>query len=147
MKTSQPRQRTVKKYTDYLRSLIIKIDKNGNIFEPSKFCREGNLPSSFVRVCEELGFIRSIGNTRNKQYHTILRYEAINPYHGRKIAETILNYNMKHSEQYINSKSIVVTKSIQAVNAFIEFTDTQLLDELQKRGYRGELHKTKIIKI
>lgn len=148
MKHPQPRQTTVEKYTEGLKDLVSDIVGLGTVFSAKEFCKLYNLPNNFVSVCEKLKYISSTGYTRNKRYYPEI--VKIDPYHGRKIAETILSYNVLHSTQYEEKVNSALQKStnvvfdlreIEASNKLSQFSDKELFDELMSRGYKGTLTK------
>jgi hypothetical protein len=126
---SKPRRETVKKYTTYLKSLLIKIDKYGDMFSPAKFVEENRLPHKFLCICKELKYISS----SKEGYHTIIKAEQVVEAHGLAIAEASLRYNINHSELYEKKGCCIVTQR-GCKSKLSEFTVQQLFDELRIRG-------------
>lgn len=150
MNYSKPRTYTVEKYTLYLKSLIIKINKYGELFSSTKFKEENPIPQNFITICQQLNYISSIKEGREKVFHSILKVEDINLSHGLCIAEANLRYNIKHSEIYEKSGNRIVTQREKEekvkINTDLQNISTQeLLNELKKRGYSGELTKSVLI--
>lgn len=151
MNYSSPRKGTVKKYTLYLKSMIIKINKYGELFSASKFKEENPIPQNFIHFCEELNYVSSVRTGKEKEFHSILSPEDVNESHGLAIAEASLRYNIKHSEQYDKSGNRIVTQKEKKeekvkVHADLSNISTQeLLNELKRRGYSGEITKSIII--
>lgn len=151
MNYSKPRKCTVKKYTLYLKSMIIKINKYGELFSASKFKEENPIPQNFIHFCEELKYVSSVRTGKEKSFHSILKPEDVNESHGLAIAEASLRYNINHSEVYKKSGDRVVTqreKREEKANIKVSLSNIstqELLNELKKRGYSGELVKSVII--
>ena len=151
MNYSKPRKCTVKKYTVYLKSMLIKINKYGELFSASKFREENPIPNNWFKYCQELNYISSFENGNSKIYHPILSLEDVNESHGLAIAEHSLRYNINHSEMYEKSGNRIVTqreKKEEKVNIKTNLSNIstqELLNELKKRGYSGELVKSVII--
>ena len=151
MNYSKPRTYTVEKYTLYLKSLIIKINKCGELFSASKFKDENPIPQNFIHFCEELHYVSSVRTGKEKLFHSILNPEDVNESHGLAIAEASLRYNINHSEIYEKSGDRIVTqreKKEEKVSVKISLSNIstqELLNELKKRGYSGELIKSVII--
>lgn len=155
MNYSKPRTYTVEKYTLYLKSLIIKINKYGELFSSTKFKEENPIPQNFIHFCEELHYISSVRTGKEKLFHSILKVDDVNKSHGLAIAETSLRYNIKHSETYEKSGNRVVTSNKKKDSKEEVFTinesnlsnisTQELLKELKKRGYSGEITKSIII--
>ena len=135
---SKPRKETVKKYTMYLKSLIIKIEKYGDVFSAPKFVEENRLPHKFIPVCEELQYISSARNGQSKVLHPILKAECITEFHGLAIAEASLRYNINHSETYDKSGNHIVT-SKECRSRLSDFSIKELLSELRRRGVLSSL--------
>ena len=151
MNYSKPRKCTVKKYTVYLKSLIVKINKYGELFSSSKFREENPIPQNFIHFCEELHYVSSIRTGKEKLFHTILKPEDVNESHGLAIAEASLRYNIKHSDQYEKSGHRIVTSKEDKVEKVVigrnlsNISTQELLNELKRRGYSGELIKSIVI--
>jgi len=148
MNYSKPRKCTVKKYTLYLKSLIIKIDKYGELFSSTKFREENPIPQNFITICQQLNYVSSFRNGKDKIFHAILASDQINESHGLAIAETSLRYNVNHSETYKNRGNNIVTSRDEKINSKSNLSDLsteELLSELKRRGYSGELIKSVFI--
>ena len=154
MNYSKPRTYTVEKYTLYLKSLIIKINKYGELFSSTKFKEENPIPQNFIHFCEELHYISSVRTGKEKLFHSILKADDVNKSHGLAIAEASLRYNIKHSEQYDKSGNRIVTskekceKKVENVvvgRNLSNISTQELLNELKRRGYSGELTKSVLI--
>lgn len=151
MNYSKPRQCTIKKYTLYLKSLIIKINKYGELFSSTKFREDNPIPQNFIHFCEELKYISSIRTGKEKSFHSILNSEDVNEFHGLAIAEMSLRYNIDHSEEYKKIGNRVVTQKekngekMKTCTELSNISTQELLKELKKRGYSGEITKSIII--
>lgn len=151
MNYSKPRKCTVKKYTLYLKSMIIKINKYGELFSASKFREENPIPNNWFKYCEELQYISSLSNGNSKIYHPILFLDDINESHGLAIAEASLRYNINHSELYEKMGNRVVTQrekkeeKVKIYTELLNISTQELLKELKRRGYSGELTKSVLI--
>ena len=126
---SKPRRETVKKYTVYLKSLLIKIDKYGDMFSPAKFVEENRLPHKFLCICKELKYISS----SKEGYHTIIKAEQVVEAHGLSIAEASLRYNINHSELYEKTGNHIVTQR-ECKSKLSDFTVEELWNEIDRRG-------------
>ena len=151
MNYSKPRKCTVKKYTLYLKSMIVKINKYGELFSASKFKEENPIPQNFIHFCEELKYVSSVRTGKEKLFHSILKPEDVNESHGLAIAEASLRYNINHSELYEKMGNRIVTqreKKEEGAKICIELSNIstqELLNELKRRGYSGELTKSVLI--
>lgn len=156
MNYSKPRTYTVEKYTLYLKSLIIKINKYGELFSSTKFKEENPIPQNFISICQQLNYISSFnkGCRNEKVFHAIIKSEDVTKLHGLAIAEASLRYNIKHSEQYDKSGNRIVTskekceKKVENVvvgRNLSNISTQELLNELKRRGYSGELTKSVLI--
>ena len=153
MNYSKPRTYTVEKYTLYLKSLIIKINKYGELFSSTKFREENPIPQNFISMCQQLNYISSInkGCRNEKVFHAIIKSEDVTKLHGLAIAEASLRYNIKHSEQYDKSGNRIVTQKekkeekVKVHTGLSNISTQELLNELKRRGYSGEITKSIII--
>lgn len=146
MKQSKPRKSTIHKYTLYLTSLLIKIEKYHHTFDILEFRKKNQLPNNFVKYCEELGYISRISG---KHFKALIDHKSVSEFHGRRIAEKSLRYNINHSYTYNNKyKHFVVggdgcvpIKPSKSVIGLSQFSIDEIMDELKRRGYSGELTK------
>lgn len=142
MKQSQPRNKTIDKYELYLKSLIIKIKKYHNTFDSQKFLREGNLPNGFLMHCEYLGYITRTGNGKSDIYKAILNESEVTKFHGRRLAERSLRYNINHSNYYKDAEEPhCVVGGEEKCTKLKEATLDQIQEELKKRGYISYLKR------
>lgn len=148
MNYSKPRTYTIEKYMTYLKSMIIKINKEGDLFSASKFKDSNPIPQNFIHFCEELKYVSSQRIGKEKVFHSILKPEDVNKSHGLAIAEASLRYNINHSETYQESGNRMVTSKEKVDKAIVDiktFSTDELLKELKRRGYSGEITKSIII--
>jgi hypothetical protein len=139
---SKPRKSTIHKYELLLKSLIIKINKEGKLFQASSFCTTNKVGKHFTTVCKNLGFIIRDGNRATSIYTSVLNPEEVNTDHARNIAVEMLRYNVKHMTEYKEKEGINITSSLEkSLSKFdlSKLSDEQLFDEIRKRGYKGSL--------
>jgi len=153
MKVSKPRPETVKKYTLYLQSLIVKINRYHHTFNASDFTREGRLSKNFVKHCLELGFIVNTGSRKSPNYKSSIEANNVTEFHGRCIAEKSLRYLLNHPSQDYKENAAercVIggekTEEVIASNAISTFSTEDLIAELKRRGYTGKLERTEEVK-
>lgn len=106
---SKPRQSTIHKYELLLKSLLIKINKEGKLFQSSSFCATNKVGRNFTTVCKNLGFIISNGNSVSNIYTSVLKPEEVNYSHATSIAVEMLRYNVKHMAEYKEKEGIHIT--------------------------------------
>ena len=155
-RSQQPRQETIHKYTIFLKSALVKMKKDGGNFSSTNFIRVNRLPSQFIQECVKLGFVDRVGEKRNTKYFPILDFGTVCEAHGRALAENILKYNNSHLSEgnkttlcFENKFSTFLKEykeesKLKSQN-FVNFSDNELIDELKRRGYNGNLSK-KVIK-
>ena len=147
---SKPRKTTIHKYELLLKSLLIRINKEGKTFQVAKFCADNKVGKHFTTVCQNLGYIIRSGNRNNSIYNAVLNPGDVTEVHASKIAVEMLRYNVKHMSEYQEKEGVNFISSMDRKIKYEEsplfsYTDQQLFDELQNRGYKGSLSKEIII--
>lgn len=120
---------TIEKYTDVLKTTIEAVI-NGE-YKAKAFSIKHGVPSDFSMAIVRLGFIEKKGEKANSVYSTKLRITDIEPKDGRTVLEEIARIREERAE-------VLNQPAFKPLN---KLTDQELIDELKKRGYTGELSK------
>jgi hypothetical protein len=149
------RHSTVLKYTNCLKEALIEIDKDP-YFIPSIFIKTKCVTGSFINVIKSLGYITLCreDNSRVMLYKTCVHHSLISIKDGELIAQEILIKNSKwlynrnglYKENENNNDIKEIIKPIFNSTLNLNFSDQELINELKRRGYSGEISKTKSIK-
>ena len=146
------RQTTINKYNTYLKSALIKIQKDPRNFDSLDFLRQNNLTANFFRALVELKYLTSTKEGKRTKYIILVPWNNLTQEDGKRVAEYSLSYNYEHTNKLPNWLAeitececceVKVTKK----SKLSKFTDEQLLDELRLRGYSGDINKSQIIKL
>lgn len=133
------RQRTINKYAESLKELLEVMEDNSNVSVTS-FIRSHNLPGGFTQACSHLGYIKITGNRRSCQYYPLMNSQSVEPRHGRRIAETVIELKQKRQESK-KDKGTYVKPDLTDIPA------ADLAQELKRRGYHGKLQRVEEISI
>ena len=164
-------KKTIEKYQVYLKSLLIKC--NNKDFQATKFNKEHQLPALFVKACVDLGFINSNnffrGNRGTAKFNSVLEFNSVSVKHAEMIADWLYQYNRKHGlpmpiyekdelrkkeilekglERVMDEKVIKfesAEKKVEKHSDLSNISTQELLSELKRRGYSGELTKSIVI--
>jgi len=136
------RQATINKYTTYLKSALIKINRDP-FFCGLEFCRENRLTVNFFRGLTELKYISTTKEGTSTKYLALVNPKTVTQEDGKRVAEYSLAYNYNHTNlmpKYIDSDSVTkkigqLISSPREIPSLKLFTDEELLDELKRRGY------------
>ena len=148
--TSNVRPATVQKYTLCLKSALIKIEKEDD-FHAVAFCKKNAIGSRFLTVMRELNYVGTFKDGRNLRYTKLFPASHVTEDDGMKMAVQMLTYNLKHMTEVPKYMADGHQGKVEIVDhtrkSLVCFTDEELFEEIKKRGYSGELSKTKSVKL
>ena len=128
------RQNTVNKYTNHLKSLLIKIERDPYI-DQTIFCRNAHITSNFISLAIKLGYVKKLSwNTTDNtlKLQPLVHINTISSNDGKMMAEESLRYTKERREKAAKHASTV---------ALDDFTDDQMKAKLKERGWAGELSR------
>ncbi len=163
------RQEVTKKHYEFLKALRAKLQHNGGAaMAMTSFTQQWGLPPATVTVLKNMGWLESKKNVQRKWVYS-LNLEQVEPWHGETLRKKIKDYVSNHKGTHgVNSHNIEVEgkiegeklkaatdkaknqKTFNKVKEKIEdskrnkidgFSDRQLKEELESRGYVVELWK------
>lgn len=133
------RPTTAERYTLFLKSALIKINKEPQ-FNGLEFCKKNKITCNFFKTLVALKYVDSVksGGTR---YIALTHPGTVTEADGKRIAEYNLAYNYNHSTflpKYVDSDEAAKKQKelIETARPHLHlFTDQELIRELLRRGY------------
>ena len=145
------RKETIKKYNIYIKSALIKIEKDPFCFNQIEFLRDNKLTSNFFRALVELKILASTKEGKNVHYLILVPWTQLTEEDGKRVAEYSLAYNYDHTNtppNWLDKVKDCCEQSFSLSRSKLsKYTDDQLLDELRDRGYSGDINRVQTIKL
>lgn len=135
------RPTTVKRYTEWLKLIVEKMNRAASPV-PSGELREIATTDGFLRACVKLRYLERVGSNMNCSYMPLIRLKDVEPRLARNIADQMNQYNLDTKiKKFEQIEEVSSKKGFISNNSLDTFSVDQLVSELRKRGYSGNLQK------
>jgi len=132
----------VKKYEEFLRNLLIEVEKNKHLVG-REFCKLQKVSPKALTQAIKLGYVTKTGDRSSSTYFPNLKIREVEPWHGRVLAESISEYFRSAREKRAEKEANAISRSERGL-VLQDCSNQELFEELKRRGFTGELKQTTI---